>query len=106
MYGWSVYELTQKYPEGKVHSVSLRFRLGLSLSLNGWMAIQWQNSHQIIIHQIWKSQSNGQMIMRQLFCLQNGIQPFDWLYPNLMNGNSVTALSQKYHLAIQTQTQT
>ena len=44
----------------------------------------------ITIRPFWKSESNGQM----------------WLYPNLMNGNSVTVLSPNYHSAVQTQTQT
>ena len=35
----------------------------------------------------------------------NAIQPFDSLYPNLMNGNSATALWLNCHSAFQTQTQ-
>ena len=34
------------------------------------------------------------------------IWPFDQLYPNLMNGNSVTVLSPNCHSAVQISTQT
>ena len=36
----------------------------------------------------------------------NAIWSFDWLYPNLMNGNLETVLLPNYHSAIWTQTQT
>ena len=39
----------------------LRFRLRLSLSLNGRMVIRWQNSRQITIQLFQKSRLNGQM---------------------------------------------
>ena len=76
-----------------VHCVCLRIHLCLSLSLNSIMVIQWQNSHWITIQPFWKGQSN---------CLM----PFDWLYPNLTNGNSATVEWLNYHSAVQTQTQT
>ena len=48
----------QKYGNTRVvRSVGLRFRL--RLSMNGRMAIWWQNSRWITIHQISKSWSNG-----------------------------------------------
>ena len=37
--------------------------------------------------------------------LQIAIRPFNQLYPNLANGNSVTVLLLNCHLAVQTQTQ-
>ena len=48
------------HPTGD-HSVCLRFHL--RLSLNDQMAIRGPNSCQITIHQIWKSQLNGQMVI-------------------------------------------
>ena len=57
-------------------SVCFGFRLRLSLSLNGRMAIRRQNSRRITIRQIWKSQWNGQMVVQQLFCRRIAIRPF------------------------------
>ena len=70
-----------------------------------WMATWQQNSCHIAIEPFRKSQSNSQMVIRWLFFLQIVIQPFDQLYPNLTNGNSVTVLLLNCHLAVQTQTQ-
>ena len=77
----------QKNFRTNVHSVCLRFSLRSTLSLNSWMTIWQQNSGQITICQIWKRWSKGWMVIQQLFCLWITIWPFDWLYPNLMNGN-------------------
>ena len=90
----------------RVHSVYLRFRLHLSPSLNGRMAIWWQNSCKIEIRLFRKSWSNGWMLVRWLFCLWIAIWLFDQLYLNLMNSNLVTVLSPDCHSAFQTPTQT
>ena len=45
----------------ELHSLCLRFRLRLSLSLNGQMAIQRQNSRRITIRPFRKGRSNGRM---------------------------------------------
>ena len=39
-------------------------------------AIRRQNSRRITIPQIWKSQSNGQMVIQRLFWHRIGIRPF------------------------------
>ena len=48
-----------------MHFVCLRFHL--SLSLKSWMAIQWQNTHQIAIQPFRKRHLIGQMVIQQLF---------------------------------------
>ena len=40
-----------------------------------------------------------------MFFLRTVIWPFDQLYPNLMNGNSVTVLSPNCYSVVQTKTQ-
>ena len=52
-----------------MHSVCLRLRLRLSLGLKDGMVIQWKNSQQITICQIWKNQLNSWKVIRQLLCL-------------------------------------
>ena len=87
-------------------SKCLRLRLGLSLSLNSPMAIQWQNSCGITIRQIgiklvkWQ---NGNSETKQLLNYHSAIWP---TFPKLPNGNSATVLSSNCHSTVQPQTQT
>ena len=52
-----------------------------------------------------ESQSNGQMVIWQLFCLRIAIQSFDQLNLNLTICNLATVLLLNCHSAVQTQTQ-
>ena len=52
-----------------------------------------------------KSVEQSKMVIHQLFCLWIAIWPFNWLYPNLTNGDLATVLLLNCHSAVQTQTQ-
>ena len=84
----------------------LGFRLRLSLSLKGRMAICRQNSCRITIPQIWiklVKQPSGNLETKQLPYYHLTIQP---TFPEWLNGILVTVLMMNCHSAVQTQTQT
>ena len=76
----------------RVHSVCLRFRLCLSLSLNANLATK-------------QSPNDHSTIQTQTVLLPNYHLAIRPTFANWLNGNSVTVLSPNCHLAIKTQIQ-